>query len=202
MQVYIDGQPVPSDVVHDQPPNISFNQGDSKSATKIGALRSKVNSVTYAFMIAASTQMKSPNSPSSVLSTKFIDFPEARRSEPQQKWLRDYFVANVANPLEKQEKQDLATLSRGFDQLNREIPSTMVMSDMAKPRDTFVLKRGDYRLRPTKFRPILPSFCPLFRPTLRAIASLSPSGLSILPIRSLPESPSIIFGRCISASAS
>ena len=56
------------------------------------------------------------------------------------------FCSQCGEPaLERQEKQDLATLKRGFDQLNREIPFTMVMSEMAKPRDTFVLKRGDYR---------------------------------------------------------
>jgi hypothetical protein len=91
---------------------------------------------------------------------KMLDVPVSRRSEAQRDWLRDYFVANVANPLEKQQKKDLATLNRGLDQLNREIPSTMVMAEMEKPRDTFVLKRGDYRNPTDKVLPNTPGVLP------------------------------------------
>ncbi|MBV8071682.1 MAG: DUF1553 domain-containing protein, partial [Acidobacteriaceae bacterium] len=53
-----------------------------------------------------------------------------------------------------------ATLQRGLDQLNREIPSTMVMGEMEKPRDTFVLARGDYRNKGEKVEPNTPAVLP------------------------------------------
>ncbi len=83
-----------------------------------------------------------------------------RRTEEQSKWLRKYFIAEVANRAEKQINTDYETLNRGLEQLNREIPSTMVMSEMNKPRDTFILARGDYRNRGQQVSPDTPSVLP------------------------------------------
>jgi hypothetical protein len=66
----------------------------------------------------------------------------------------------VANPGERQLDRDYRTLNRGLDQLNREIPSTMIMSEMDKPRDTFILKRGDYRNQADKVSPNTPAVLP------------------------------------------
>ncbi len=89
-----------------------------------------------------------------------LSIPTERRSEDQTKWLRKYFVTEVANRAEKQLNTDFETLNRGLDQLNREIPSTMIMSEMEKPRDTFVLARGDYRNRGEKVTPDTPAVLP------------------------------------------
>ena len=82
------------------------------------------------------------------------------RSEDQKSWLRNYFLAQVANPGERQFDRDYRTLNRGLEQLNTEIPSTMVMSEMDKPRDTFILKRGDYRNKTEKVSPNTPAILP------------------------------------------
>ena len=160
IQIYVDGQAVPVDVIRDQPLNVVFDKGDLQTGNKEWGTPFKGQLSDLRFydrrLYANEVSELGLFGPLH----KVLDVPEARRSEAQQKWLRDYFVASVANPLEKQEKQDLATLKRGFDQLNREIPSTMVMSDMAKPRDTFVLKRGDYRLQGDKVTPNTPIVLP------------------------------------------
>jgi hypothetical protein len=161
LQVYVDGQSVPFDVVRDKPlHNVAFNQGELQTGNKEWGTPFK----GYLSDLRFYDRRLYANEVSELAVFgplhKLLEVPVARRSEPQAKWLRDYFVANVANPLEKQEKQDLATLRRGFDQLNREIPSTMVMSDMEKPRDTFVLKRGDYRLTGDKVVPNTPIVLP------------------------------------------
>ncbi len=83
-----------------------------------------------------------------------------RRSEDQSKWLRKYFVAEVANGAEKQINTDYETLNLGLQQLDREIPSTMIMSEMDKPRDTFILARGDYRNRGQQVSPNTPAVLP------------------------------------------
>ncbi len=161
IQVYVDGQSVPIDIIRGQPlHNVVFNQGELQIGNKGWGTPFKGQLSDLRFydrrLYANEVSELAVFSPLH----KVLDIPVARRTEAQQKWLRDYFVANVANPLEKQEKQDLATLNRGFTQLNREIPSTMVMSDMAKPRDTFVLKRGDYRLQGDKVTPNTPVVLP------------------------------------------
>ena len=160
LQLYVDGQPVPFDVIRERPLNAVFDKGELQTGNKEWGTPFKGQLSDLRFydrrLYANEISELAVFGPLH----KLLDVPAARRSEAQQKWLRDYFVSNVANPLEKQEKQDLATLRRGFDHLNREIPSTMVMSEMAKPRDTFVLKRGDYRLQADKVTPNTPIVLP------------------------------------------
>ena len=52
---------------------------------------------------------------------------------------------------------DAKALNLGVGEVNREIPSVMVMGEMAKPRDTFVLMRGDYRISADKVFPNTPA---------------------------------------------
>ena len=49
-----------------------------------------------------------------------------------------YFLTQAANRDEHQLSVDASSLNAGLKQLDREIPSTMVMAEMDKPRDTFV----------------------------------------------------------------
>ncbi len=103
-----------------------------------------------------------------------------KRSEDQKNWVREYFLQEAGNPAEQQLSVDYKELNRGLAEINREIPSTMVMAEMDKPRDTFVLARGDYRLREKRSSPILPPFFRRYRRMRRATASRSRSGWSIL----------------------
>lgn len=89
-----------------------------------------------------------------------LQIPENRRSKVQKEWLRDYFLANIANPAEKQLKVDLTALNLGVDEINREIPSTMVMREMEKPRPTYILLRGDYRNHGEEVTPNTPAVLP------------------------------------------
>ncbi len=82
------------------------------------------------------------------------------RSEAQKQWIRDYFLTEAANPAEKQLKVDETALKLGLDEINREIPSTMVMREMEKPRETYILARGDYRNRGEKVNPNTPAVLP------------------------------------------
>ena len=45
-------------------------------------------------------------------------------------------------------------------ELEKAIPTAMVMAEMAKPRDTFVLARGDYRNQTEKVQPGVPAMLP------------------------------------------
>ncbi|MBV8867257.1 MAG: DUF1553 domain-containing protein, partial [Acidobacteriaceae bacterium] len=91
---------------------------------------------------------------------RVIEIPGAQRTDDQKKWLRDYFLKEAANPAEQQLSMDYKELNRGLDELNHEIPSTMVMAEMEKPRDTFVLRRGDYRMQGEKVEPNTPAVLP------------------------------------------
>ncbi|HEY3937297.1 MAG TPA: DUF1553 domain-containing protein [Bryobacteraceae bacterium] len=160
VQVYIDGRGIPVEILRNQPVTASFDKGDLETGNKDwgtplkGAL---ADLRLYDRRLYANEALElgllSPLH--TVLQTS-----RDRRSEGQQKWLRGYFLTEVANGLERQLNRDDETLNRGLAQLNREIPSTMVMAEMAKPRATFILKRGDYRMPLDQVTPNTPAVLP------------------------------------------
>ncbi|MBL8797643.1 MAG: PSD1 domain-containing protein [Planctomycetia bacterium] len=96
-----------------------------------------------------------------------------KRTDAHKKTLRDYYVEHVAvktrsifEPLHK----ELASLDKEKKDLDAAIPMTMVMADLPKPRDTFVLIRGAYDKKGEKVTagvpevfPPLPTDAPLNR---------------------------------------
>lgn len=83
-----------------------------------------------------------------------------KRTKQDADRVREYFLTYAA-------PQGLRTLHGELDALMEEkgaldlaIPTTMVMSEMEKPRDTFVLARGDYRNQTDKVQPGVPAVLP------------------------------------------
>ena len=64
--------------------------------------------------------------------------------------LRDYFLTRAAAESEQRAYAELLDLDARLERLKNEIPTTMVMSEMSNPRETFVLGRGDYRNKTAK----------------------------------------------------
>jgi hypothetical protein len=89
-----------------------------------------------------------------------LAIPVDKRNDEQKKWVREYFLSEIGNPAEKQMGMDQATLKRGLAKLDTEILSTMVMAESDKPRETFVLARGDYRNQTEKVDPNTPAVLP------------------------------------------
>ena len=74
--------------------------------------------------------------------------------------VRDYYLRYVApEPIQKQ-YANLADLRRQAQQLKKSILTTMVMEEMEKPRETFILGRGDYRNPTEKVTPGVPAVLP------------------------------------------
>ena len=85
----------------------------------------------------------------------------AKRSKEQNEWLRDYYLSNAAPAPERTAWSELKALRDGEKQIEREIPTTMVMAEeKEKPRDTFLLQRGDYRNHGDKVTPGVPAILP------------------------------------------
>ncbi len=106
-----------------------------------------------------------------------LDIPSEKRTSRQAKIVRDYFVEHVYagsrsifDPLHA--KQDAAR--RRLDEAEQNSPSTLVMQDMPKLRDIFVLVRGAYDRKgekvlpgvPAAIGPALPADAPLNRLSL------------------------------------
>ncbi len=79
---------------------------------------------------------------------------------PEEERLRDYYLRYVApEPIRKQ-YADLALLRKQAQELKKSILTTMVMAESEKPRDTFILARGDYRNQTEKVTPGVPAVLP------------------------------------------
>ena len=86
--------------------------------------------------------------------------PKDKRSKQQKEALRDFFLSQQAPAPMREAYVDLKQLKAAKVELDYEIPSTMVMGESAKPRDTFILARGDYRNARDKVTAAVPSVLP------------------------------------------
>jgi len=83
-----------------------------------------------------------------------------KRSKDQRDKLREYFLTYDAPEHHRQTYAALKSLKAQKERLDKAIPSSMVMEELKKPRDTFVLIRGDYRAKGEKVEPDVPSVLP------------------------------------------
>ncbi len=74
--------------------------------------------------------------------------------------VRDYFLTYTAPDTLRTAYAELKALRVQRDDFTKTVPTTMVMSEMKKPRDTFVLLRGDYRNQTEKVEPGVPAILP------------------------------------------
>src|SRR5262249_41106404 len=74
--------------------------------------------------------------------------------------IRDYFLTNVAPDELRKTYLELKGLKSANENLDKEIPTVMVMSELGKSRDTFILARGDYRNTTEKVGPGVPATLP------------------------------------------
>jgi hypothetical protein len=85
---------------------------------------------------------------------------ESKRIREQKQRLRDYFLTYDAPADLRRVYVQLNSLKAQQAGLKKEIATVQVMAEMARPRDTFVLARGDYRNQGDKVTPGVPSFLP------------------------------------------
>ena len=83
-----------------------------------------------------------------------------KRAKEQQERLREYYLRYGAPPPLRELNSQIERLTAEKERLEASIPTSMVMAEMEKPRDTFVLARGDYRNRGEKVTPGVPAILP------------------------------------------
>ncbi|MEQ8853860.1 PSD1 and planctomycete cytochrome C domain-containing protein [Gimesia sp.] len=81
--------------------------------------------------------------------------PQQNRTDSEQKKLREYFLSHH-NPRQKWEQQ-IAELKK---QQQAAIPETMIMQEMAQPRATYLLDRGQYNEPREQVSPDVPAIFP------------------------------------------
>lgn len=85
---------------------------------------------------------------------------EDKRTKDQKQRLLDYFLTRDAPADLRKVYAELNDLKNRAARLKKEIVTVQVMAEMAKPRDTFILARGDYRNQGEKVTAAVPSLFP------------------------------------------
>ena len=91
--------------------------------------------------------------------------PAEKRSADQAKELSVFYKENYAADFKKAEA-NAANLKKQKEALLKEIPNTMVMEELPKPRDTFLLVRGNFQATGEKVSANVPAFLPPLAPGL------------------------------------
>ncbi|MBT6154382.1 MAG: DUF1553 domain-containing protein [Planctomycetaceae bacterium] len=86
-----------------------------------------------------------------------VRVPSNKRTGPQQRKLRAYFLAEQAPQPIRDAHQSLVSLSKQMATFIEELPTVMVMQEMETPRETFFLKRGEYDKRGEQVLPGTPA---------------------------------------------
>ena len=124
---------------------ISFRIGSEYEGAGVGRFRISVTDSEFPEVV--------PEETAAILGTAASD-----RSPKDAEALTKYFVTH---PVERRTaSESVVALEAERRTIENKIPSTMVMSEMASPRDTFVLTRGAYDKPGEKVTPAVLSFLP------------------------------------------
>jgi hypothetical protein len=82
-----------------------------------------------------------------------------KRSESERNELAKFFKENYAEEY-LQAEVALAKSKKAKEEMYAQIPTAMIMENMDPPRETFVLKRGDYRMNGERVEAATPGFLP------------------------------------------
>jgi Protein of unknown function (DUF1553)/Protein of unknown function (DUF1549)/Concanavalin A-like lectin/glucanases superfamily/Planctomycete cytochrome C len=88
----------------------------------------------------------------------------ARLEKEHQAALSEYFLKYAAPEKDRQLYAQLISLREQKEKLEKSVTSVMVMTEMKKPRDTFILGRGQYDNPGEKVTPAVPAFLPPLPP--------------------------------------
>ena len=92
--------------------------------------------------------------------TVIVSGVSGKRTKEEADRAREYLLTFAAPEALRTTFTELTALRSQKADLDHAIPTTMVMAEMEKPRDTFVLARGDYRNQTEKVQPGVPSALP------------------------------------------
>jgi len=93
-----------------------------------------------------------------------VEIELAKRSRDEKDRLRAYFLAHWAQEPYRSQYAELKKMETLREFLANTVPTSMVMAEAEKPRDTFLLGRGDYRNKAEKVSAAVPSALPPLPP--------------------------------------
>lgn len=164
IQLFLDGQPIELEIIQDRLTGSIRNSGALEIGNKnLGnAYRGQVDDLrVYSRTLNQSEieQLAIHNPIRSTLAGDPGKLNEEQLKARQQK-LRDYFLTYDAPEPYRKTYAEWVRLKKEKAQLDKMVPTSMVMEEMKEPRETYLLGRGDYRNRTEKVAPGVPSSLP------------------------------------------
>ncbi|MBK5292613.1 MAG: DUF1553 domain-containing protein [Acidobacteriia bacterium] len=150
----IDGKSAPADILENTLPTSL----PSSAPLLIAGYRGALDDIRFysRLITAEETNTLTIHMPAAAL----LDVPAKRRDKDQSARLRQYFLTRAAPEHIRNQHAELAALEKRKEEMERAIPTAMVMQEMDKPRETFILARGDYRNKTEKVTAAVPAALP------------------------------------------
>ncbi|MFN7999048.1 MAG: DUF1553 domain-containing protein [Bryobacteraceae bacterium] len=160
LKMYVDGEPVEVEVLHDTLSGPIRNSAALEIGNKkLGpAFRGRLDDFRIYGRQLAPAEIAQLAAEEPVRVALFLS--AGQRSKEQKKEVRDYFLKHDAPEPLKTAFAERAKAETLCEDLDWTVPSSMVMEEMDKPWDTFILGRGDYRNHGEKVTPAVPAMLP------------------------------------------
>ncbi len=168
LKMYLDGRPVALEVVKDHLTGSIQNEASLEIGNKSfgNAYRGQLDDLRFygrQLNDEEIRQLAIQNPIRALLAEDMSKLTEEQAKQRKER-LRDYFLTyDVPTPY-RESNAELVKLKKQKVELDRLVPTSMVMSEMETPRETHVLMRGDYRNHGEIVTPGVPSRLPPLPP--------------------------------------
>ena len=157
VKIYLDGKAVETSVTKDSLTGTIQNSVSAKigSRTPSASFNGMIDDLRVYDRELSASEVKNLAGFEALRSILAVS--EDKRTEEQKKTLETYYLENVDTTYPKI-ASDLTAARKEESEFDAAIPTTMVMQEMPKTRDTFMLLRGAYDKKGEKVVPGLPEF--------------------------------------------
>ncbi len=162
LKIYIDGKPAETEIQNDTLSDSIKVDAPLILGKSLGSSAFDVDLRDFCLFNRALRPFDVEVETDRVFYADILKIPAAQRSDDQKKQLARYVGLSDPDAAAAEATADQAKYA--FDSLNNQLPDTQVMRDLPKPRDTFVLIRGQYDKPGEKVEPGTPSVLPPLPP--------------------------------------
>jgi hypothetical protein len=158
IRIYLDGKPVETEILADKlsRPVVARRPVETGNKDLGDAFDGRLSDVRFYSRVLSAPEVNqiAVHYPMETLAGT------GKPTKEQEEKLREYYLTYAAPEPLRGAFAALTKLRKEKEDLEETIPTVMVMKELDKPRDTFVLARGDYQQKRDKVLPGVPSVFP------------------------------------------
>jgi len=162
--IYVNGEPAKTKVIKDKLPGSIVTPAPFSIGRRGGGAAPFTGSVDDLRVFSRALARREVAQLGGAATLRFASIPAAERTPEQRQKLQKFFRETQASDYLAAQKKT-ADLKKARSDFERTVPNTLVMSEMEKPRDTFIKVRGSYDQNGGKVEPGVPAFLPALAAT-------------------------------------